>query len=142
MKKIIAIAILFQCIQTSVAQTSTDTSVVSFDTSVALIPQKDNIITAETIVKIENLGININSDLPELRPTVSADGNLLFFICQNHPANTKFRSVPNSQDIWYSKRDSSGLWSEARHMRYPMNTTHYNTVYWISPDNNRKKFRK
>lgn len=137
MKKIVIIAIVFQCIQTAVAQTSTDTSVVSFDTSVALIPQTENIITAETIVKIENLGININSDLPELRPTVSADGNLLFFICQNHPANTKFRSVPNSQDIWYSKRDSSGLWSEARHMRYPMNTTHYNAVYWISPDNNR-----
>ncbi|MBZ5857660.1 OmpA family protein [Flavihumibacter profundi] len=102
-----------------------------------LIPQKTNVITEETVIKIENLGININSDLPELRPTVSADGNLLFFICENHPRNTKFNSVPNSQDIWFSERDSAGNWSEARHLSYPLNTVQYNALYWISPDNNR-----
>jgi OOP family OmpA-OmpF porin len=107
------------------------------DTSGKLISQKENIITASTIIKIENLGENINSDLPELRPTISADGNLLFFICENHPANTKFNSVPNSQDIWYSRRDSTGAWSEARHLKYPLNTSQYNAVYWVSPDNNR-----
>ena len=79
-----------------------------------LVAQKDNIITASTIIKIENLGENINSDLPELRPTISADGNLLFFICENHPANTKYNSVPNSQDIWYSTRDSNGVLDIAR----------------------------
>jgi outer membrane protein OmpA-like peptidoglycan-associated protein len=99
--------------------------------------QADNIITSNTIIKIENLGTNINSDLPELRPTVSADGNLLFFICENHPANTKYNSVPNSQDIWYSERDSTGKWQEARHLKFPLNTSQYNAVYWISPDNNR-----
>ena len=130
MKKTIVTLIVYLYAQTIVSQTA-------FDSSIALVPQAANIITASTIVKIENLGININSDLPELRPTISADGNLLFFICQNHPANTKFRSVPNSQDIWYSKRDSLGNWCEARHMRSPLNSTHYNAVYWISPDNNR-----
>lgn len=99
--------------------------------------QKENVITAATIIKIENLGININSDLPELRPTVSADGNTLFFICENHPVNTKFKSVPNSQDIWYSRRDENGKWEEARHLAYPLNTMQYNAVYWMSPDNNR-----
>ncbi|MEP7259494.1 MAG: OmpA family protein, partial [Flavitalea sp.] len=83
------------------------------------------------------MGLHINSNLPELRPTVSADGNILFFICENHPANTKYNSVPNSQDIWYSERDSMGKWSEARHLEYPLNTMQYNAVYWISPDNNR-----
>lgn len=111
------------------------------DTSGGLIAQKDNIITSGTIIKIENLGTKINSVLPELRPTVSADGNHLYFICQNHPANTKYRSVPNSQDIWYSERDSTGKWSDAIHMGYPLNTTHYNAVYWISPDNNRLLLR-
>lgn len=111
------------------------------DTSGGLIKQKDNIITSGTIIKIENLGTKINSVLPELRPTVSADGNHLYFICQNHPANTKYRSVPNSQDIWYSERDSTGKWSDAIHMEYPLNTTHYNAVYWISPDNNRLLLR-
>jgi len=113
------------------------TSYSSIDTSVVLKAQKENVITATTIIKIENLGPNINSDLPELRPTISADGNLLFFICENHPANTKYRSVPNSQDIWFAERDSSGNWLEARHLSYPLNTAQYNAVYWISPDNNR-----
>ena len=99
--------------------------------------QKDNIITAETILKIENLGTKINSQLPELRPTISADGNLLFYICQNNRENTKHDEVPNSQDIWFSERDSSGNWSEGVHLGYPLNTYYYNAVYWISPDNNR-----
>ena len=107
------------------------------DSSATLVAQRDNIIYSSTIVKVENLGININSVLPELRPTISADGNILFFICENHPANTKYNSIPNSQDIWYSRRDSSGNWSEARHLAYPLNSSQYNAVYWISPDNNR-----
>lgn len=107
------------------------------DSAAGLKQQKENIIYANTIIKIENLGININSDLSELRPTISADGNLLFFICENHPANTKYNSIPNSQDIWYAERDSTGKWGEARHLKDPLNTTHYNAVYWISPDKNR-----
>lgn len=99
--------------------------------------QKENVITANTIIKTENLGFRVNSVLPELRPTVSADGKLLFFICENHPENTKYRSVPNSQDIWYSEKDSSGKWQDAVHLGPPLNTMQYNAVYWISPDNNR-----
>lgn len=121
-------------IQSATAQPSARTT---SDSAAGLKQQKDNIITANTILKIENLGININSDLPELRPTISADGDLLFFICENHPANTKYNSIPNSQDIWYSERDSTGKWGEARHLKDPLNTTHYNAVYWISPDKNR-----
>jgi OmpA-OmpF porin, OOP family len=130
-KALTSTILLLAAMQFAIAQPSTDTA------GLALKPQKDNIITASTILKIENLGVNINSDLPELRPTISADGNLLFFICENHPANTKYRSVPNSQDIWYSWRDSAGKWAEARHLGYPLNTVQYNAVYWISPDNNR-----
>jgi OmpA-OmpF porin, OOP family len=120
---------LFFCVQAASAQPSNDT---------ALVPQKENIIKEETIIKIENIGRNINSKLPELRPTISADGNLLFFICENHPYNTKYNSIRNSQDIWYSFRDSAtGQWGEAMHMEYPLNTYHYNAVFWVSPDNNR-----
>ena len=107
------------------------------DTSGELKPQKENIINASTIVKIENLGPRINTELAELRPTVSADGNILFFIVENHPANTKYNSINNSQDIWYAVRDENGKWSKAYHMGYPLNTYFYNAVYWISPDNNR-----
>lgn len=111
------------------------------DSTAPLVPQKDNVITGNTIVKIENLGLNINSELPELRPTISADGKKLFFICESHPYNTKFRSVPNSQDIWYAEKDSSGNWSEAIHLEEPFNSIHYNAVYWISPDNNKIMIR-
>jgi OmpA-OmpF porin, OOP family len=130
MKKISTFFMFFIAVFASRAQ-------MAIDTVGKLKQQTDKIITSATILKIENLGLKINSDLPELRPTVSADGNLLFFICENHPANTKYNSVPNSQDIWYSERDSFGVWSDARHLRYPLNTMQYNAVYWISPDNNR-----
>ncbi len=102
-----------------------------------LIPQKENIIRDETIIKIENIGESINTGLAELRPTISADGDLLFFIRQHHPFNTNYYSVPNSQDIWFSERDTTtGKWSPAVHLGKPLNTADYNAVFWISPDNN------
>lgn len=102
-----------------------------------LVQQKENIITSSTIIKVENMGSLINTPLSELRPTISADGNLLFFIRENDPYNTNFNSVRNSQDIWFTMRDSTGTWSEAVHLGYPLNTYYYNSVFWISPDNNR-----
>ncbi|MDB5202495.1 MAG: hypothetical protein JWQ27_1904 [Ferruginibacter sp.] len=106
------------------------------DTAEKLIPQKVNIISESTIIKVENLGELVNSAYPELRPTISADGNLLFFIRQGHPANIQAATVPNSQDIWYSKRDTAGNWSKAKHLNGSVNASHYNAVYWISPDLN------
>jgi len=107
------------------------------DSAGTLKQQKENVISTNTIIKIENLGFRVNSELPELRPTVSPDGKRLFFICEDHPENTKFRAVNNSQDIWYSEKDSNGRWQDAQHLGYPLNTMQYNAVYWISPDNNR-----
>ncbi|RYZ23904.1 MAG: OmpA family protein, partial [Chitinophagaceae bacterium] len=130
MKKVLPFFILLCCFQITAAQPG-------FDTSIKLVSQKENIIKEGTVVKVENLGWKVNSELAELRPTISADGNHLFFICENHPLNTKYNSVRNSQDIWYSTRDSFGNWTPARHMGYPLNTYHFNAVYWISPDNNR-----
>ena len=133
MKKTILFFVFCVCVKYGVAQPSNDNSA---DT-LKLIPQKENIITPLTIIKSENIGPKINTEFDELRPTISADGNLLFFIRQNHPFNTKYNVVPNSQDIWFSERDSTGKWSEAVHLGYPLNTTEYNAVFWISPDNNR-----
>jgi OmpA-OmpF porin, OOP family len=45
--------------------------------------------------------------------------------------------VPNAQDIWYSTRDSLGKWSKAKHLNSTVNASHYNAVFWISPDLNR-----
>jgi len=138
-KTVLPLILLSVCMQYAAAQPSPDTSVLITDTDgVKLIPQKDKIINANTILKIENLGSSVNTAYPELRPTVSADGNLLFFICENNPHNTKYSSVPNSQDIWFSEKDTlTGKWSRAVHLGYPLNTVQYNAVYWISADNNR-----
>jgi OmpA-OmpF porin, OOP family len=108
----------------------------SLDTSGKLIPQKDNIITAATIIQVENLGALINSEYPEMRPTISADGNLLFFIRQGHPSNVQIQTVPHAQDIWYSTRDTFGNWGKAKHLNGSVNASHFNAVYWISPDLN------
>lgn len=134
MKKPILLFIFFFCVKYGITQPSTNNN--SGDT-LGLITQKENVITANTIIKVENIGAKINTHFDELRPTISADGNLLFFIRQNHPYNTQYNVVPNSQDIWFSERDSTGKWSEAVHLGYPLNTSEYNAVFWISPDNNR-----
>ena len=118
---------LFFCTLTAAAQPAPDTT---------LKEQKENIIKETTIVKVENLGELINTDHPEMRPTISADGNMLFFIRQNDPANIQYQTVPNSQDIWYSTRDTSGKWSKAKHLSAKVNASQYNAVYWISPDLN------
>jgi outer membrane protein OmpA-like peptidoglycan-associated protein len=131
-KKLILSLLVVYYLQAAVAQPA----VYRDSLGVVLKEQKDLVITPETVLKIENLGTNINTDLPELRPTISADGKLLFFICQNHPQNTKFNEIRNSQDIWFSEKDSSGKWSPAVHLGYPLNTYYYNAVFWISPDNN------
>lgn len=141
MKRLLLFCILLVYVVSVSSQTSVDTTrkkiAVKQEEDTTLKAQKENIITASTIIKIENLGQLVNSEWAELRPTVSADGNLLFFIVENHPANSKYASINNSQDIWFSEKDENGKWSEAVHLGYPLNTAHYNAVFWISPDNNR-----
>ena len=127
MKKIFTLCLFTCCILIASAQPILDTT---------LKEQKENVIKETTIIKVENLGELINTDNPEMRPTISADGNLLFFIRQNDPANIHYATVPNSQDIWYSKRDSLGKWSPAKHLSAKVNASQYNAVYWISPDLN------
>ena len=134
MKKAIHCFCICFCFQYLSAQPSVDTT--HIDTA-RLIQQKENIITAATIIKVENMGGLVNTPLNELRPTISADGNLLFFIRENHPHNTNYNAVRNSQDIWFTMRDTSGTWSKAVHLGFPLNTALYNSVFWISPDNNR-----
>ena len=128
MKKIVTLCFFTVSVLLTVAQPARDTT---------LKEQKENVIKETTIIQVENLGADINTDNPEMRPTISADGNLLFFIRQNDPANIQYATVPNSQDIWYSMRDSTGKWSPAKHLSARVNASHYNAVFWISPDLNK-----
>lgn len=129
MKKLYILASILALLNTVSAQPT-------LDTVGKLIEQKENTIKATTVIKLENLGGQVNTEYPELRPVISADGNMLFFIRQNHPDNVQYATIPNSQDIWFATRDSSGIWGQARHLGAAANATHYNAVYWISPDLN------
>lgn len=79
-----------------------------------------------------NLGSEINSEYDELYPVLTPDGNTLYFIRNNHPENT-FGST-KSQEIWLSKKNEDGSWSEAEHANAPFNNIRFNTIYSIPGD--------
>ncbi|HPI70676.1 MAG TPA: hypothetical protein PLF99_05075, partial [Tenuifilaceae bacterium] len=66
---------------------------------------------AQTSFNPTNLGKAINSEYSEINPVISRDGKTLFFNRVNHPEN--HLGADNTQDIWYSKLQDDGTWSEA-----------------------------
>jgi OOP family OmpA-OmpF porin len=90
---------------------------------------------------IENLGPKVNSKFSEIRPTISADGKTLYYVVEGSPKNTMFKEDKLAQDVWYSKLDENGEWSQATQEVAPINTPKYNAVYWVSPDGNRLLIR-
>ena len=90
---------------------------------------------------IENLGSNVNSKFSEIRPTISADGKTLYYVVEGSPNNTMFKEDKLAQDVWYSKLNENGEWSQATHEVSPINTPKHNAVYWVSPDGNRLLIR-
>jgi len=87
-------------------------------------------------IPIENLGPKINSKYEEIAPLVSPDGTLLFFTRENDPNNKGYNKREDDQDIWFSKLDSSGEWTEAKNVGFPLNNTSYNRVISVTPDGN------
>lgn len=73
--------------------------------------------------RLENLGPNVNTeDGWEAQPTLSADGNELYF------ASVRENSTPDKDgnptiDIYYTKRNSDGSWSPAKPIGGDINTT-------------------
>jgi OmpA-OmpF porin, OOP family len=61
----------------------------------------------------------INTFHHEGAPVISPDGNTLYFFVVNHPENTNGKD--DSQDIWMSKKDANGNWSQAVHLNNPFN---------------------
>ena len=95
-------------------------------------------VFSQAAVKLENLGPKVNSKYHEVRPTISADGKLLYFVVEGNPGNTKFKIKPDdAQDVWYSTLNKDGQWDSARRVETSINTRLTNTIYWVSPDGNR-----
>ena len=90
-----------------------------------------------TIVIIENLGDNINSQYEELSPIIAPDGKTLYYVRQSHPENKirEFKDVEN-QAIWFSALGADTTWQKAEFMKKPFNLDRYNGVVSITPDGN------
>lgn len=82
----------------------------------------------------EVLGTEVNSMYNELNPLISPDGQKLFFIRDDDPANSLYPE--HSQDIWMSKLDANGNWTAARHLNTPFNQQYYSAMIGFSADGN------
>jgi outer membrane protein OmpA-like peptidoglycan-associated protein len=88
----------------------------------------------------ENLGSKVNSTYSEVRPFISADGKIMYFIVEGNPQNKSTGTF--GQDVWYSEAASDGSWGQAIQAASPINDNNkYNAVFWVSPDGNRVLLR-
>ncbi len=90
---------------------------------------------------LENLGTKVNSIYSEVRPTISADGKIIYFVVEGNPKNTKYKDDKEAQDVWYSELDDTGNWGQATQSGSPLNGQKDNAVFWVSPDGNRVLIR-
>ena len=81
----------------------------------------------------KNMGLNINSPYSEIAPVIAPDGNTLWIARARHPLNEK--PIKN-YDIWYSTKNSKGLWSKMKKAPKPLNNSGDNVVISVTPDNN------
>lgn len=86
-------------------------------------------MTRYELVKMDK---TVNTFRHEAAPVISPDGNTLYFFVQDHPENTMGKD--DTQDIWMSKKDESGVWSQAEHLRSPFNIHRSNQVFTVFPD--------
>jgi outer membrane protein OmpA-like peptidoglycan-associated protein len=71
----------------------------------------------------------LNTEYDESHPILSADGQTLYFVRQNHPQNI---GEEDKADIWVSYRDSSGMWSHSVNIGSPLNNDNDNKVVGIN----------
>ena len=82
----------------------------------------------------ENHDKRLNTTYSEISPSISADGNTMYFIRTNHPMNTK--GAEKSQDVWVSDISNGLSNAKAEHLENPFNKKTNNSVVGISPDGN------
>lgn len=80
-------------------------------------------------VRTNNLGADVNVDVGEYLPVVSADGKRLYF-CSDARDNGV-----GGEDIWYCDKEEGGGWSEPKNFG-PLNTASHEALMSISADGN------
>ena len=77
--------------------------------------------------KAESLGNTINSEREEKTPFIHSDNRTLYFSSNGH-ANV------GGYDIFYSKMDDNGRWSEPKNIGVPINTDKDDFGFFVSTD--------
>lgn len=78
--------------------------------------------------KLKNLGKPVNSPAKETQPTLSFDGNTLYFASDR-------KGTHGNLDIWVSRKDSNGNWREPENLGNNINTKKDDQSPFIHPDN-------
>jgi outer membrane protein OmpA-like peptidoglycan-associated protein len=98
-------------------------------------------LSGQTTV-LENLGGAINTPYDELAPLISPDGKTLYFVRENHPDNVGgIKEGRRNQDIWFSKLQPDGSWSQAQNLR-ELNSEGSDFITSISPDGTRALYKR
>lgn len=72
----------------------------------------------------------INSELSEVLPMLSADGNTLFFVRDG------LFGGKGQEDIWYSTKDANGNWTEGENDLKNLNNKEGNFIIGVNRENN------
>lgn len=84
----------------------------------------------DDMVKIENIGGNINSANSEIFPRISQDGKKLYFISSDRAGGY------GGDDAWYSTRNDDGSWNKPTVLSSQVNTDSHEGILAISGDGN------
>jgi len=84
--------------------------------------------TGDTWSKAKNMGAHINSDLWDAQPSISPNGNTLYF------ASNRKGSL-GSSDIWKTERTPDGGWGIPANLGIPVNTKDAEMAPFIHYDN-------
>ena len=94
-----------------------------------------HLLENNTWSKPSNLGSTINTRHWESQPSLSPDGNMLFFV------STKPEGSYGKSDIWISKRRSDGPWSTPKNAGNVINTNARDESPFLHPDGQTLYFR-
>jgi outer membrane protein OmpA-like peptidoglycan-associated protein/tetratricopeptide (TPR) repeat protein len=94
----------------------------------------DSLARNPVLVEIKNLGDNVNSRFHEYSPLVSPDGNTLIFTSNRSDNEEVIREGTNYEDIYVSRKNSSGNWGSAQKISTKINHQYNEAAASISHD--------
>jgi outer membrane protein OmpA-like peptidoglycan-associated protein/tetratricopeptide (TPR) repeat protein len=93
------------------------------------------LVTNPINIKIENLGINVNSAYADYSPVISADQNVIFFTSRRPESTGGEKDEDGNfyEDIYMCEKTPTG-WAPAKNVGTSINTNEHEATVGISPD--------